>query len=306
MTEVLYTGPDGWGQKAYPGDAGIDLPIIRDQILMPGEFADMASGIRVAIPEGYYGRIVARSSALRKRRIRVYEGIIDSGFRGELFTYMEAIGPGPSEVKVGDRLAQLIIQPVLDIPVNRADILPESVRGTQGFGSSDYTNGHGAVVLVEDQDGPLISIGSTRITPRPMIYLGGPIDHAADLPWWQIDKYRSPVYDLTSEWEWYDPAARNKNESNPSVIWNRNMDALLTAEVALFAFIDGSGAYGFGSPIEIYERCTQPRRKPTIAYVEGHSPGVYLRKLWQDHGLILSDNWKDTVRLLGEEIARAV
>lgn len=315
MTEVLYTGPESWGDKAYPGDAGIDLPIVEEVILTPGEFADLPSGIKVAIPEGYYGRIVARSSALRKRRVRVYEGIIDAGFRGELFTYVENIGPSATKLSPGDRLAQMIIQPVLDLPLRQVPALPDSIRGVQGFGSSDnrtldrmaaslarlQSNGHGATVLVADQDGPLISVGEAF--GQRTVYMGGPIDHRSGEPWWQ-DGPHGWLDLVPADWRIYDPQSMNAHETDPSVIWNRNMDALLSADLAIFAFIDGPGSYGFGSPIEIYERCIQTNRKPTICYVEGHSPGVYLRKLWQDHGLILTDDWKDARRLLAEEFRR--
>lgn len=136
--EVMpYTSDSGFElTKAYDGDAGFDLPVAGDWYIEPGVSHDIPTGIRVAIPEGYYGRITGRSSAHRKHGITVREGIIDSGFRGELFTYMTNENAHGVELNHGQRLAQLIISPVPAIHPALAESLPESERGAKGFGSS--------------------------------------------------------------------------------------------------------------------------------------------------------------------------
>lgn len=138
--------------QAYPGDAGWDLHVLEDTFINPGEWRDVKSGIAIALPEGYYARLVGRSSALRKRGLAVMEGIIDAGFRGELFACAYAI---PSAVEImrtqapfytkerglvaleaGSSICQVIIQEVRPVQFTEVGVLPESARGVNGFGSS--------------------------------------------------------------------------------------------------------------------------------------------------------------------------
>lgn len=135
-------------RNAYEYDAGWDLFALEDTDVNKYGIVDVRTGIAVAIPEGYYGRIVARSSTWRKRGLGIVEGIIDSGFRGELFCgafVMRPIGltevgrPVPMAVPwvtAGDSIAQLIIQRVPLIEWKEAKALPPSHRGESGFGSS--------------------------------------------------------------------------------------------------------------------------------------------------------------------------
>lgn len=293
MTQTLqYVGPEGWGQTAYPGDAGIDLPITTEQVLEPGEFYDLPSGIKVAIPEGYYGRIAARSGALRNRRIRVYEGVIDAGFRGELFTFVEAVGPTATAVRPGDRLAQLIISPVIQFPIERVEALPESTRGTKGFGSSDHKTAAAHTRL--DTAG-----AEVYVEQGPTIYLGGPIDYQ-DLG---IRGERMQM--LKQSWlsrriRWYDPQVACAGLIEPTDIVARNTEAMTTADIAVFLLPDPPN-YGFGSPVEI--ACLVDMGKRPIIWHNGDQVGVYLRELW-GRGAIVATEWKDFTRVLGEEIAK--
>jgi dUTP pyrophosphatase len=134
-------------RNAYGNDAGWDLFVIEHYMVEPGTGVDMRTGIAVALPEGYYGRIVARSSTMRKRGLMVLEGIIDAGFRGELFSYvyhpagdMRNLGAdwsgGRIHVSAGESVAQLIVQKVEPVTFQEVDELPESQRGEKGFGSS--------------------------------------------------------------------------------------------------------------------------------------------------------------------------
>jgi dUTP pyrophosphatase len=129
-------------RNAYGDDAGWDLFCIEDAKIEAGAGRDLRTGLAVAIPNGYFGRIVARSSTMRKRGLMVLEGIIDSGFRGELFSYCYVPAPyllvGPREVmiKAGESVAQLIVQPVPGVQFKESKVLPGSARGQSGFGSS--------------------------------------------------------------------------------------------------------------------------------------------------------------------------
>ena len=122
--------------QAYPGDAGWDLHVFEPTRVPAGQYRDVRSGVRIALAKGWFCRIVGRSSAFRKKGVIVLEGIIDSGFRGELFT--TAFNPGTEDVYLepGQSIAQLIVQPVPHVVVNVRDELPASERGEAGFGSS--------------------------------------------------------------------------------------------------------------------------------------------------------------------------
>lgn len=139
MLQVQYIKLNGLAREprnAYGNDAGWDLFVMGSTIIEPGSFVDVRSGVAAAIPEGYYGRIIGRSSTIRSRGLIVMEGIIDAGFRGELFAGV--YNPGQTRVTVhhGDSLAQIIIQLVPEIQWIQIRELPPSDRGTQGFGSS--------------------------------------------------------------------------------------------------------------------------------------------------------------------------
>jgi dUTP pyrophosphatase len=127
---------------AYPGDAGWDLHVLEPTWVAVNSGVDVRTGIAVAIPPGYYGRIVGRSSALRKKGLLVVEGIIDAGFRGELFSYAYCppvtrnVTTNGVQLKAGDSIAQLILCPIPSIEWTEVDELPQSERGTNGFGSS--------------------------------------------------------------------------------------------------------------------------------------------------------------------------
>lgn len=122
--------------KAYAGDAGIDLPVLQGVSVPPGEGVDVRSGWAVEIPLGFYGRIIGRSSAYRHKQLVILEGVIDSGFRGELFAF--AFNPGHEAIWVeeGTSLAQLIVSPVPEVDIMVVEALSESERGERGFGSS--------------------------------------------------------------------------------------------------------------------------------------------------------------------------
>lgn len=121
---------------AYPGDAGVDLTIVRGGIIEPHTGRDLPTGLRIELPEGYWGRITGRSSTLRKRGLLINEGIIDGGYRGELFIYCYNPNGAPIPVESGARLAQLILAPIIMPAIAEVDELAPSARGENGFGSS--------------------------------------------------------------------------------------------------------------------------------------------------------------------------
>lgn len=124
---------------ARPGDAGADLRAAESVTLGPGERALIGTGVAIALPEGYAAFVVPRSGLAAKHGITVLNspGTVDAGYRGEVkVTLLNTDREAPFTVEPGDRIAQMIVMPVSRahfIPVSE---LPESERGTSGFGST--------------------------------------------------------------------------------------------------------------------------------------------------------------------------
>jgi dUTP pyrophosphatase len=122
--------------KAYADDAGFDLVCTEGAQIDPGAVVDVKTGIAIAMPPGWWGRIIGRSSTLRKHGLIVNEGVIDAGFRGELFTGVFNPTDEYKVIQRGERLAQLLFLPVPDVHWSERAELPPSERGENGFGSS--------------------------------------------------------------------------------------------------------------------------------------------------------------------------
>ncbi len=126
-------------ERAYPGDAGLDLVSCERVTLEPGARAVVSTGIAVAIPDGHAGLVVPRSGLAARHGIGVVNapGLVDAGYRGEVRVVL--VNTDRSEafvVEPGMRIAQLVIVPVtLAAPVE-VEELPETERGVAGFGSS--------------------------------------------------------------------------------------------------------------------------------------------------------------------------
>ncbi|ALY08834.1 deoxyuridine triphosphatase [Arthrobacter phage DrRobert] len=124
--------------RAYSDDAGLDLFVTEDTWVPANGFVDIRSHIKVQLPDWSWGFLVGRSSTLRKKGLLVNPGIIDAGYRGELFSGVQNMTSKPVHVEAGERIAQLIIigngtrqiEPVLVPELN------SHARGKNGFGSS--------------------------------------------------------------------------------------------------------------------------------------------------------------------------
>lgn len=125
--------------RAHPGDAGLDLHAAEDVSLKPGERASVATGLAVAIPEGYAGFVVPRSGLAAKHGVGVVNapGLIDCGYRGEIRVLLVNLDPSEAvELRRGERIAQLVIQRVEEATLREVTELPPSARGEGGFGST--------------------------------------------------------------------------------------------------------------------------------------------------------------------------
>jgi dUTP pyrophosphatase len=125
--------------RAHDGDAGLDLYACEAAHIGPGERWSVGTGVAVEIPDGHAGLVLPRSGLAKKHGITLVNapGLIDSGYRGELRVLLLNTDPADIfRVQPGDRIAQLVISPiVLAEPVEKT-ALAESVRGDGGFGSS--------------------------------------------------------------------------------------------------------------------------------------------------------------------------
>ena len=125
--------------RAYTGDAGLDLAACERVELAPGERAVVATGLAVAIPEGYAGYVQPRSGLAAKHGISMVNtpGLVDSGYRGELKVIL--LNTDRREtfvVEPGMRIAQLVVLAIPEVDPVVVDELPASERGVRGFGSS--------------------------------------------------------------------------------------------------------------------------------------------------------------------------
>jgi dUTP pyrophosphatase len=123
---------------ARPGDAGLDLRASEAVTLEPGERRLVPTGLAVAIPEGHAGFVLPRSGLAMQKGVTVLNapGLIDSGYRGELKVLLINHGAEAVGIERGERIAQLVIQPVAHARLVEEERLPDSARGEGGFGST--------------------------------------------------------------------------------------------------------------------------------------------------------------------------
>jgi dUTP pyrophosphatase len=126
-------------ERAYTGDAGLDLSSCERVELRPGERALVPTGLAVAIPEGYAGFVQPRSGLAAQHGLTVVNspGLVDAGYRGELRVVL--LNTDASEtfvVEPGMRIAQLVVLAVPELELVEVGELPASERGVRGFGSS--------------------------------------------------------------------------------------------------------------------------------------------------------------------------
>lgn len=128
---------------AHHDDAGADLVSTEALVLGPGERALVGTGVRLALPEGHAAFVVPRSGLAAKHGVTVVNapGTVDAGYRGEIRVALLNTDRTESHaVSVGDRIAQLVVVPVVRAEFLPVEELPESVRGTGGFGSTGYAH----------------------------------------------------------------------------------------------------------------------------------------------------------------------
>ena len=123
---------------ATAGAAGMDVVAAEDVTIAPGERRAVATGFALAIPDGYEVQVRPRSGLALKHGISLPNtpGTIDSDYRGELKIIMINLGQDPFAIARGDRIAQLVVAPVLPAYFVEVDALDDTARGSGGFGST--------------------------------------------------------------------------------------------------------------------------------------------------------------------------
>jgi dUTP pyrophosphatase len=151
---VRLTCPDGTLPRyALAGDAGADLALAEDVELAPFQRALVGTGVAVAIPEGYAGFVHPRSGLAHRLGLSLVNapGTIDAGYRGEIKVNLINLDPTtPLRLRRGDRVAQLVVQPVVRARFLAVEELPDSDRGSGGHGSTG-----GSAHLLAPQGAPV-------------------------------------------------------------------------------------------------------------------------------------------------------
>ena len=122
--------------RGSSSSAGLDICSIEDINIGPHERRLARTGISVAIPEGFYGRVAPRSGLAVKQGLDVLAGVIDSDYRGELLCALYNTGDSHISLPAGSKICQLIIEKIATPTAAWSDELSETARGAGGFGST--------------------------------------------------------------------------------------------------------------------------------------------------------------------------
>lgn len=115
---------------------GLDIHSIEEMILKSGHRNGIRTGLAVAVPTGFYGRIAPRSGLALKAGIDVLAGVIDADYRGEVICLLINLGDDDFKISIGDRIAQLLIEKVALLAPEWSDQLSTTQRNSNGFGST--------------------------------------------------------------------------------------------------------------------------------------------------------------------------
>ena len=116
--------------------AGLDLYSIEAISLRPGHRVIARTGLAVAIPEGYYGRVAPRSGLATKQGLDVLAGVIDADYRGEIGCLLHNTGAETIDLPEQSKICQLILEQIITPRAVWADDLSDTERGSGGFGST--------------------------------------------------------------------------------------------------------------------------------------------------------------------------
>lgn len=122
----------------HPGDSGADLVAIDDYVILPSQWVAVSTGLAAEVAAGFELQVRPRSGLASRHGITVLNtpGTVDAGYRGEIKVILMNLGATPFHIQKGDRIAQLIVAPVVWGDFEEVEHLTPSQRGTGGFGST--------------------------------------------------------------------------------------------------------------------------------------------------------------------------
>lgn len=121
--------------RAHSTDAGLDLYATEDAVIFRDGSYTFDSGVHVAIPEGYVGFLKSKSGLNVNQGIQS-AGVIDAGYTGSIRVKLYNHGNGMVHIKMGQKISQLVLLPIITPELEVVDSLEETERGNGGFGSS--------------------------------------------------------------------------------------------------------------------------------------------------------------------------
>ena len=121
--------------RAHENDGGLDLYAMKSVWIRPRSSEFFDTGVHVAIPKGYVGFVKSRSGLMMKHDVKT-DGTIDSGYTGSIGVKLFNHGGGDLYIKAGERIAQLVIVPIITPELDLVNELEETDRGVGGFGST--------------------------------------------------------------------------------------------------------------------------------------------------------------------------
>lgn len=122
--------------RAHDTDAGIDLMTPVDVVIKANDSAVIDTGVHVAIPEGYFGKLESKSGLNVNHNVVCLGGVIDCGYTGSIKVKLYNLGDEPMSFKRGNKIVQMIIQPCSLTSFCIVDSLEDTERGNNGFGST--------------------------------------------------------------------------------------------------------------------------------------------------------------------------
>jgi len=119
------------------GDAGLDLRSVEDMVLKPGDRRAVPTGLAFELPEGYVALIWDKSGLALNQGVKTMGGVIEYTYRGEYKIIILNTSDSDFIIKKGDKIAQMLIQPVVSAEIVETDSLSPTERGNHGFGTAD-------------------------------------------------------------------------------------------------------------------------------------------------------------------------
>lgn len=122
--------------RGHNTDAGLDLLTPADVVIKANDSAVIDTGVHIAIPEGYFGKLESKSGLNVNHNVVCLGGVIDCGYTGSIKVKLYNLSDEPMNFKRGNKVVQLIIQPCLLPDLLVVDSLEDTERGDNGFGST--------------------------------------------------------------------------------------------------------------------------------------------------------------------------